>query len=745
MSRITGRPGLLAAMIVAVVVSTSNAVDWTEFGPAPIDSDSDLYTGRISAVAPSSTDANRLYVAGASGGVWRTTDGGANWTPLTDQLPTCAIGALATPQDNDQIIYAGSGEANYANHSLYGLGLFKSTDSGDTWSVLAANVFAGRTFSRIIVSHADSNVVFAAIGSPGGFSPIANAGKGHPLESGPLGIFRSTDAGASWTHLTNGIPAVAATDLAQDPADADTLYAAIGHIFGNAGNGVYKSVDGGDSWVKLAGGLPANPGRISVAVAPSMPQRLYALVTLPSDATGGGASTDNVYRSDNGGATWTPTHPGNFQATYGWFLSTVVVHPSDPDLFLVGGLSLLRSSNGGSIYDDVTPPHVDIHALAYDAAGRLICGDDGGVHRSQDNGNSWIDLNTGLGIVQFYPGLSLHPTNPDFVLGGTQDNGTNLRVSALDWVHRLGGDGGYTALHPANPSSMFAEFQGTGNLYRSLNGGASFSLARTGIVLSDRNCFVPPVTYSPSSSTTLLYGTHRVYRSTNNGTNWSPISGDLTGGSPAAIRGLIIAPSNAQTVYASTNDGRVLVSTDGGVNFTLSLTGISGWPRVKREMAVDPINDALAYLAVARFGTNQVLRTQNKGGSWSPIDGDLPNVPVNTVAGHRFDGQPLVFAGTDAGVYLTCNGGTNWDKVGDELPHAPVMDLIVDSAHDRLVAGTLGRGVWTVSLPDETSFCQYCPDAPECNIPATSSWGLVVTALVLAAVGSVIVLRGRAA
>ncbi len=693
------RPSRAIVSCAILLASTvTHAAPWQPLGPAPIVNGP--FTGRCSAVTASPTDRGLYYVAAASGGVWRSRDGGLTWTPLTDDMPAAAIGSLVMDPNDESIIYAGTGEANFANHSLYGLGVYKSTDGGNSWTILAEGTFAGRTFSKLIISHADSQTLYASIMHAGGF-PARNAAKGHPLMDGPVGVFRSTDAGVTWTHLTNGLPAVAASDVAIDPVDADILYAAIGDIFGTPDNGVYKSIDGGDTWVKQAGGLPTGTvGRISLAVAPSRPQRVYALITNPTDATGGGAETMDLYKTDNGGGRWIPTNVGGLlQATYGWYLSTVAVHPLDPDKFYAGGLDLVRSTSGGDHYVDVTPPHVDMHGLAFDAIGRLLCADDGGLHRSADNGNSWYALNEGLGAIQFYPGLSLHPTNRDFVLGGTQDNGTNRRESGWDWSHRLGGDGGYTALHPATPNYMFAEHQGTGNLYRSTNGGGNFFAASAGINPSDRNCFLPPMTYAPDNPNTVYYGTHRVYRSTNGGTAWTPISDDLTGGAPAAIRALVVAPSNGQTLYAATNDGRVLVSTDGGVDWNLTLEGIPGWPRVTRELAVDPRHDGTALLAVSQFGVDQVRITTDYGQTWTGIDGDLPDVPANTAAIHNDGRQRLLFVGTDRGVYVSCNDGANWRKMGTELPNTPVNDLIVDTRFDRLVAGTLGRGAWEINLP----------------------------------------------
>jgi photosystem II stability/assembly factor-like uncharacterized protein len=484
-----------------------------------------------------------------------------------------------------------------------------------------------------------------------------------------------------------------------DPVDAGVLYAAVGDVFGSTENGVYKSIDGGESWSALANGLPTGIGRISIAVAPSLPQRLYALLTNPSDAFGGGATIRGIYRSDDGGASWTPTNPGGtLQATYGWYLSTILVDPTLPDRFFAGGVSLIRSTNGGDSYVSVTPPHVDLHAMAYDAANRLVVGDDGGIHRTTNAGGSWIHRNNGLGWIQFYPGLSVHPTNDLFLIGGTQDNGSNWRETATSsWFQVLGGDGGFTALHPDNPATVFAEFQGSGNLFRSTNGGPFFD-SGLGIDVADRHCFVPPIVYSPANTQQLLYGTHRVYRSTNNGATWVPISGDLTGGPPAAIRCLAIAPSNDQIVYAAANDGRVLVSENGGVNWTLRLTGVPGWPRVTRQLAVDPMDDATAYLSVGWFGTDRIRKTTDRGVTWSSLNGDLPDIPANAVAVRRVATGSFLFLGTDAGAYVS-SGENRWSRLGEGMPNSPISDVIVDAPHDRLIVATLGRGAWSLPLP----------------------------------------------
>jgi len=693
---------LLVAVGLALGAASPSAPDvaslvsWEEIGPAPLSSGP--YTGRVSAVAPSATSPNRLYVAGADGGVWRTDDAGASWTPLSDDMPTLAMGALAVDPTDDLVVYAGTGEANYANHSRYGLGLYKSTDGGSTWQHLGEATFGGRTFSRILIDPSNTSVLYASIARAGGFPELA-AAKGHPGATGERGVYKSTDAGLTWTRLA-GLPDLAATDVTLDPQNPSTLYAGVGRIFGDAQNGIYKSVDGGASWSKLGGGLPTTDvGRISVQCAPSQPGRVYTLITGVASSTGGSAEVRGAYRTDNGGTSWTSLPvSGSLQSSYGWYLSVVAVHPTDPNLVVMGGLDLTRSTNGGSSWSTITPPHVDLHAAAWDAAGRLVAGDDGGVHRSTNNGSSWTSIHAGMGLIQLYAGLSSHPTDDERFFGGFQDNGTGRRSAAgTSWDAVIGGDGGWTQLDQLNPLRVFGESQGSGNLYRSTNGGSSFSGAGSGINSGDRNAFLPPYVIQANDSNRLLYATHRIYRSTNGGTSWSAISGDLTNGQ-GAIRALAQSRTDPLRVYAATNDGKVLRSDDGGSVWTTVRTGHDGWPRVTREITVHPQNPLTVYLATAVYGANQVEKSTDGGVTWKSLDGDLPDVPVNVVEVVPTPGLDHLFAGSDQGLWFSADNGQSWHRYGKGLPNACVIDLAIDRDRGRIVVATQGRGVWRAPL-----------------------------------------------
>jgi photosystem II stability/assembly factor-like uncharacterized protein len=713
----TLRPALRLGLIMSLALFCGAlwGQDWAELGPAPIGDY--RTTGRVSAIVADPEDPDAYWVGGADGGVWRTLDGGLSWTPVTDEMPTTAIGALAYDPANDDpfrppILYAGSGEANFANHSRYGMGIYRSKYGGMLSEVCGYDVFAGRCISRVLINPAAPSILYISVTHAGGLPSfdfnIAGA-KGHPGAYGPLGVFMSTDSGDTWTQLTNGLPGdLSATDIAMDPLNPNVLYAAIGHVFGDSRNGIYRSTNGGAVWTKLAGGLPAGGGvgRITLGTTPADPNRIYASIVRAADATGGGSSTLAVYRSDDGGITWVPKYPGSIHSSYGWYLNTLVVSPLDPDIVFTAGLELWRTMDGGDHWTNVQGiQHVDFHALAWDAGGRLLTGNDGGFYRSSDLGETWTILNEGLGIVQFYAGISLHPSDPTIIYGGTQDNGTIERIGAgLDsWRSILGGDGGYTGVRPSNPNIVFAEYQGTGGLQRSTNGGNSFSYAGTGINSGDRNCFLPAYEFDLLTDTRMFYGTHRLYRSTNGGTQWSAISGDLTTG-VGAIRGLAVAPSDPNFIYVGTNDGNIQVSQDGGASWFLALTGVPGWPRTQHQFAVHPRNPYEAYLAVAYFGVDQILRSANGGAVWKTIDGDLPDVPVNTVALDARLDPAVIYLGTDRGVYRSFDIGEHWLPYGYGLPNCAAIDLRVDVTNNRLVAATQGRGMWEIEITEPSGY-----------------------------------------
>ena len=557
-----------------------SSTTWTALGPAPIGNPNVANTGRLAAIATHPTNSDIIYVATAGGGVWKSTNATAatiNWTPLTDSQQTLFMGALAIAPSDPTVLYAGTGEATNSGLSFYGRGVLKSTDGGTSWNLLTdGGVFDRRTISQIVVNSSDPNTVYVAI-----------SGGGVNGQGGNTGIYRSTDGGTNWTNTTTTISTNANySDLVIDPSNPNTLYAAAG-LGGDAANGIYKTTDAGGNWTKLAGGLPASGltiGLTKLAIAASDPQTLYAAIAGTS--AGGSTAYGSLYkmmRTTDGGTNWSDLtgNLGTF-ADYlgsqsfggqGWYDSTLAVDPSNSAVVYAAGIAkILKSSDAGGTWDNInsggSAPHVDHHAMAFDANGRLLDGNDGGIWRL-DNPNvgsiSWTNRNGDLNITQFI-GIALHPTNADIAYGGTQDNGTLKFTDNLVWSRVSGGDGGFARVDQSSPNTVYHEFFGI-SLERSDNGGATWAAKTTGIGNDPANFYVPYV-MDPADSTRLLLGTNRVYETHNRADNWTPLSTPNANGwvGSATIDALAAAPTDHNTIYASAG-GHIFVTFDHGATW----------------------------------------------------------------------------------------------------------------------------------------------------------------------------------
>jgi hypothetical protein len=691
---------------------------WTALGPAPIlggqTPGNGPVTGRIAAIAADPSDANIIYIAAAGGGVWKTTDGGTSWTPLTDSQSTLTMGAIAIAPSNTSIIYAGTGEANFSGDSVYGRGILKSTDGGTSWTLLGQAYFDRLSISRIVVDPTNANTVYAT-------DTYAVNGV-----YGNYGVWKSTDGGVTWNNTTSSISTgVPFTDLVMDPSSAQVLYAAAGDPGGSTLNGIYKTVDGGAHWA-LAGNFPSNNltnGRIALALAPSATQTLYAAIT--SSTTGG---IYKMVKSVNGGTNWTtlPTPP-NYMGGQGWYDTTLIVDPSNAGIvyaagqfaYSLGSYGFIRSSDGGSSWTEIgtgtdgSGPHPDHHGIAFDASGKLLDGNDGGIWRlnfTSPSNYTWTDLNgtapNALNITQF-TGIALHPTNPAIAYGGSQDNGTERYTGSAAWNLVVGGDGGFVRVDPSNPNTVYHEYYGI-SLERSDDGGVTWHSKISGINLSvpnmpdddDPSRFYVPYVLDPSNPSRLLYGTDHVYETTNRGDNWTPISAPNTNGwtTSNVIDSLAAAPSDINTIYASAG-GQIFVTTNRGATWTeRSVPSVFG-PWV--DLHVDPTNSLIAYAVRYDFGGGHVYRTVNGGVSWANISSNLPDLPVSAIdlnpngAGTADD---VLYVGTDAGVYTSANLGGSWTVMGSGLPSVQVADLEFNSNLHILGAGTHGRGLWEISV-----------------------------------------------
>jgi hypothetical protein len=680
-------------------------------GPGPLGTNpASANSGRIAAVAAHPTDPDTIYIAAAGGGVWKTTNGGTHWDPLTDTQATLSMSAIAIAPSNPLVIYAGTGEANNSD-SNFGRGILKSIDGGANWTLLTnGGAFDRRSIARIAVDPTNADTVYAAVAwtSENGLR-------------GNTGIWKSTNGGLNWTNTTAVIDSSAAyTDVQIDPNNTGTLYTAIGDFFGASKNGVYKSVNGGGNWSLLTG-VPSGTvdGRITLALSKSNSNVVY--VSISGTGQPGSSAFGRLFkmmRSDTGGTSWTDLTAGtpNYMADQGYYDTTLIVDPLNSAIVYAGGAAgpvfgqppaLIRSIDSGAHWSDISSggstPHADHHGIAFTAAGKLLDGDDGGLYRL-DNTNpvTWTDLNGDLNTIQF-EGIALHPTNPDLAIGGSQDNGTERFVDNLAWTKSEGGDGGLVKYSRTNPNRVYRqsppESFGTGFFRRSDDGGVNW-VTKTSSLVADANNqnFYAPFGVDPGNGDRVLYGTNRVWETTTGGDSWAPISPVLAG-TATLVDAIGLAASDVNTVYASfggqyASSSRVFVTTDRGANwFERNLPAGSG--RVA-GLEVDPTNAQVAYAVVSNFGSGHVFRTADGGGTWTNVSGDLPNLP--TWSFHLDPTTGTLYAGNDDGVYASSNGGTTWSRFGTQLPHAQVFQIDLNSTLRTLGAGTHGRGLWEIWL-----------------------------------------------
>ena len=676
--------------------STKDAVVWSEAGPTNI-------PGRITDLAIHPDYPNTIYAGAACGGVFKSTDNGATWTPIFDDHGTPSIGALAIHPDDPSILYCGTGEANASGDSYPGTGIYKSTDGGSSWTLMGLE--NSYHIGRIVIDLLDPNVIFVAAG-------------GKLFGTNPeRGIYESTDGGNTWHQKLYISDSTAATDVALDPTNPEIVYAAMwerirGSTYRQVGgwtSGIHKSTDGGDTWYQLTNGLPASGpdvGRIGISVCASSPNVIYAIYcNHPGEFMG-------VYKSTNYGESWTQTNDyalEGFLGGFGWYFGQVRVDPTDPDKIFAMGVYLYRTTNGGSSWSEVGySVHVDHHAMFISPTNpdQVYLGCDGGVNLSSSGGSSW-SLCTSQPSTQFYA-ITIDYLNPQRLYGGTQDNGTlrTLTGALNDWNHIHGGDGFYCNVDYTNSNVIYAEYQ-WGWLRKSTNLGGSWYYVMDGIDLDDRTNWCTPVIMDPVDHNTLYYGSHRLYKTTNGGAWWDPISGDLTNGPGPAnltygtITTIAVAPSNTQVIYVGTDDVNVWVTTNGGGNWTSINAGLPD--RWVTRVAVDPYDESIAYVTHSGHDISGTLphiyRTTNYGSSWQSISSNLPEGPINDVIVDPMN-PSVLYVGSDVGVYVTEDLGGNWAPLGTGLPVTTVHNLAFHEPTRKLVAGTHGRSMFFCQVPE---------------------------------------------
>jgi photosystem II stability/assembly factor-like uncharacterized protein len=694
----------------------SSLEQWLNIGPAPM-RDSIIgqqlvsVSGRVTAVAVDPRDSNTVYLGTAQGGAWKTTNDGASWTPLTDNQPSLAVGALTLDPNNADIVYVGTGEPHAAQDSYYGAGVLKSTNGGISWQQLGASEFTGLGISAVLVQPGNSSVVYVACSSAVIRGPSTSVS----------GIFKSNDGGQNWSHVAAPCSGcLGASDLIMDPTNPLTLYAAFWQ------QGIFKSTNGGLNWQYLSSGLPGRDfNRIELATAPSNPLVLYAgfEMAIPGQYTGA-----KVFKTVNGGQSWQElSRAPNYCGGQCWYDNVIGVSPGDPNVVYLGGSAsyvslprwsvrevIVRSRDGGNTWEDLSPNdspartlHPDMHAIAFDPRNSrtLWVGNDGGVWKSNDAGLSWINKNSNLATLQFI-GVALHPTDPSIVFGGMQDNNKAKTTGSTEWEALDAGDGGHAAIDPFDGRYFYGTRYGI-SFQRNDRSGSSplndWPIKTNGINQGDRALFYIPFAVSPSSAGVLYLGTHRIYRTVDRGEWWQAISGDLTrGGRYDAISTVAVAPIDSNVVYIGTSDGQVHVTQDGGAWWD-NVTKAPLPNRFVSELIVSCNSPRTAFAVYNGFSSHtptspgHVFRTDNAGASWRDISSNLPDIPVLCIALDR-DAPGTIYIGTDVGVLRSTDDGGSWTPYSNGMANVAVFDLALNPDTNILVAATHGRSVYRLSV-----------------------------------------------
>ncbi|GEM_PF-1506468 len=666
---------------------------WTSMGPSPSNFGGWAFgpvTGRVPALAADFASGT-LYVGSASGGLWKSTNDGASWTQLFDSAGTMTVGSVAVDPNDAQTLWVGTGENTQGCSGYFGIGMLRSLDGGATWEARngnGANTLEDlSSFASIVVDPRDSAHIVTGGRLRGCTSGAGQAG----------GIYTTNDAGATWTNRMSGTQVY---EIRQDPTVQDIFWAA-------TDKGVYKSTDNGVSWVlQTASGLPnGSTGRTELAIAPSDTNVVYVLF-----ASGASGSAE-FWRTTDGGASWTEQSSGS-NACDGqcWYNMHLSVHNSDPNTVFRGTVRIYRSTDAGVNWTDLSngwgssqKVHQDTHFLMMDPNddNTFWVGSDGGVWKSVDGGDSFINKNGNMNLTQFYA-IGDHPFDPNIICGGAQDNSSLARTTSNTWdLQAVTGDGFVCFINNVNPDYNYITSYPSGgypSVSRSTDGilGSFYSKTKSGsgIISGDRINWVTPYILDPSTPSTLYLGTHRVYKSTNDADSWDWVGpADMTNGS-GNILSLDVNRNFGDVVLAGTTDGNIWRSTNAGIDWVDISAGLPA--RAISDIASDPTNSRRALATVGGFGTAHLWEWNEGGGDWVAIGSGLPNVPANTVVMLT---DLEVYVGTDTGIFQSIDGGLTFVPFMNGVPEGLVtMDLKYNQSMNMLTAGTYGRGAWQVTV-----------------------------------------------
>jgi photosystem II stability/assembly factor-like uncharacterized protein len=710
------------------------AMTWTPIGPAPIPNGQTVaptsaVSGRVSAIAVHPTNPDTAYVGAAQGGVYRTTNGGASWTPIMDGALSLAIGAIAIVPGDPTTIFVGTGEPALSGDAFFGVGVYRIRQA-DTSPILEGpftldtrgdDVLTGRAISELLVHPNDPNTIFVST-----VSGTSGLGSGQPLLPPQAGLYRATNALSATpqfkklnvTNANGGNRQI--TDLVMEPGNPNRVVA---HVRGNP-------VAGDSGLYVTTNALAADPTFTQTYVSNTTvgPRGELAINKVGATVTVIAALGDNngtVLKSSDGGATWTTLTAGaSFCNPQCFYDVAVDIDPTDAQRVYLGGAPgtvFKRSADGGASFTESSAGlHVDTHAITVSRSNPSVIyfGSDGGVWRSNDGGVSWLDLNNTTFFATQFQSVALHPTDPKFSIGGTQDNGTEFYRPDATWVRATGGDGGnsvidqnatnnttvtayHTFFNQTNNQIGFRRittFNPSGQLQTGSNFGCG-AFTANGINCADPVLFYAPLVRGPGNPNTIYMGTNRLYRSADLGVTMPAVSQAL----PSTISSVAVAPTNDNVRLVGTVTGRVFVTADGSATLR-EITGPLPARYVGRVM-IDPANPDVAYVAFTGYGLANgyhVWRTENLSSAipfWRPAGLGLPDVPVNALAIDPMT-PSQIFAGTDIGVFRSINQGDTWQPFSDGMPRVAVFDLAIQNANRLMRAATHGRAMFEMAVPN---------------------------------------------
>ncbi len=674
-----------ARALRAAVVQNAATPIWSLAGPTNI-------PGRVSTLAVHPSQPNTIYAGAAAGGLFKSTNLGGSWSPIFDAVGTYAIGSIAIRPDNPSVLFVGTGEATVAIDMYEGVGIYKSSDAGATWSFLGLP--NSGVIGKMIIDPLRPDTMYAAVlGRTFGFRFGTN-------KSTERGVYRSIDAGTTWQRVLYLNDSTGCIDVALHPSTG-TLFAALYYPYNSSDNAIWKSSNNGDTWTLISGtgGLPTSPdmSRIGLTVDPSS-NTVYALHidNVTSNLYG-------LYKSTDLGVNWTQTNDAAIASSYGgfgWYFGQVRVAPGNPNIVYSLGQTLWKSDNGGGSWFEVTNfTHVDFHDLYILPSNPNVVysGCDGGVNYSSNGGASWSTF-FNMPTTQFYA-ATVDFNDPTHIYGGSQDNNTlrTMTGGTGDWSSIWGGDGFYSAVDYTNSNIIYAESQ-NGYIVKSTDNAANFSWAQNGISPSEPHAWNTPLIMDPNTPATLYTSTDRVYKTTDGALNWTAISPSLT---TRYLTTIGVAKSDPGVVYAGSRTGTVFVTQNSGGSWT-----DIGGPLPDRwitRLTVDPVFAGICYVTLSGYISHgekaaHIYRTGNYGSTWTDITNNLPNSPVNDVIIDPLNLSTLYVA-TDVGVYETKNVGGVWAPLGTGMPITCVHDLEMNSASRQIIAATHGRSMYKSTLP----------------------------------------------